>query len=464
MNWKRILLGVGIVIVLAGGIAFAYTQFFAPQPELEDQVAGEELDAGSSAANSSLGVVSAEGTIVPLRDALLSFQTGGQVLEIIAEKGTVLASGDPILRLDATDQEIALVQAQAAVAIAEANKQTAEAGLLAAQTGEQAADVGLQAAQVALALVMAEPTEAEIALSESAIALAQAGVGQAAAGQSVVLEGPASSQIQAAEAQVRAAEAQLLPVRDALDALNRANSNDEDAVARAQLNYNAAVANINAAQAAVDEARAGATSGQRQSASGNVSASAAQRDAAQAQLDKLLAGSRPEQITVAESSVAQAESAVAEAALSVEKAQASVNQADAGIAQAESAVDSAQDALARMTLTAPFDGVVADIQTERGEVVASGTPVVTFGDFGGWLVKTTDLTELDVVDLKVGAPVEIQIDAIPGELLQGTVFNVATTSQETRGDVTYEVTIALDDLKDLPLRWGMTVFVDVDVE
>jgi hypothetical protein len=30
--------------------------------------------------------------------------------------------------------------------------------------------------------------------------------------------------------------------------------------------------------------------------------------------------------------------------------------------------------------------------------------------------------------------------------------------------VTYEVTIALDDPGDLPLRWGMTVFVDVDVE
>jgi len=464
MNWKRILLGAGIVIVLAGAIYFAYTQFFAPEPEAAQTTASEEALGNESVASSSLGMVSAEGEIVPLRDALLSFQTGGQVAEIIAEKGTVLASGDPIMRLNAADQEIALVQAQAALEIARAGKEAAEAGLLAAQTGEQAAEVGLQAAQVSLALAKAEPTDAEILLSESAVALAQAGVSQASAGQSVVLEGPANSQIQAAEAQLRAAEAQLLPVRDALDALNRANSNDEDALARAQFNYNAAVANVNAAQAAVDEARAGATSGQRQSASANVSAASAQQGAAQAQLDKLLAGTRPEQITVAESGVAQAQSAVAEAALSTEKAQAAVTQADAGIVQAEAAVESAQDALARMTLTAPFDGVVADIQTERGEVVSSGMPVVTFGDFGGWLVKTTDLTELDVVDLKIGAPVEVQIDAIPGELLQGTVLDIATNSQVTRGDVTYEVTIALDDLKELPLRWGMTVFVDVDVD
>jgi multidrug resistance efflux pump len=464
MNWKRMLLGVGIVLLVGGGIYIAYTQFFAPEPEVETAAVGEEADSNSSAASTSLGVVSAEGNIVPLRDAQLSFQTGGEVVEVIAEKGAVVKSGDPIIRLDATDQEIGLVQAQAAVEIAEAGKQTAEAGLLAAQTGEQAAEVGLQAAQVALALVMAEPTEAEILLSESGVALAQAGVGQAAAGQGVVLQGVSSSQIQAAEAQLRAAEAQLLPVRDALDALVREESNDEDAVARAQLNYNAAVANVNAAQAAVEEARSGATSGQRTSAYGNVTAAAAQRDAAQAQLEQLLAGSREEAITVAEASVAQAESAVAEAALAVVQAETAVTQADAGIAQAEAAVDSAQDALTRMTLSAPFDGVVADIEPALGEVVGSGVPVVTYGDFGGWLVKTSDLTELDVVDLKIGDPVEIQIDAIPGEVLIGTVSNIATTSQLTRGDVTYEVTIALDDLKGLPLRWGMTVFVDVDVE
>ncbi|MDX1416676.1 MAG: HlyD family efflux transporter periplasmic adaptor subunit [Candidatus Promineifilaceae bacterium] len=467
MNWKRILLGVGALLVIGAGAYFVYTQFIAPEPATEAQDATAETTAAAgenSPPPVSLGVVSAEGTIVPLRDALLSFQTGGEVTEIIAEKGSVLSAGDAIMRLDTTDQEIALVQAQAALAIAEASKQTAEAGLLAAQVGQDAAAVGLQAAEVALVLAQAEPTEAEIVLSESAVALAEAGVSQASAGQSVVLQGPTASQIQTAEAQLRAAEAELLPVRDALDALRRANSNDEDAVAQAEFNYNAALAKVNAAQAAVDEARAGATSGQRQSAFGNVSAAAAQRDAARSQLDLLLAGPRAEQITVAEAGVAQAESAIAEAALAAEKAQAAVTQADAGVAQATAAVKAAEDDLDRRTLKAPFDGVVADIQVENGEIAGSGVPVATFGDFGAWLVKTTDLTELDVVDLQAGAPVEIQIDAIPGEVLSGTVSKIASTSQVTRGDVTYEVTITLDDTRDLPLRWGMTVFVDVDVE
>ncbi|UCC51351.1 MAG: HlyD family efflux transporter periplasmic adaptor subunit [Anaerolineaceae bacterium] len=464
MNWKRLILGVGLVLVVAGAAYFVYTRFFAAQPEPETAAAADGTDDVTDPSITSLGVVSAEGQIVPLRDALLAFQTGGELVEIAAETGTVVAAGEPILRLESADQEIALIQAQAAVETAEANLQTAQAGLLAAQTGEQAAEVGLQAAQVALALVLAEPTEAEIALSESGIALAQAGVGQASAGQSVVLQGAPSSQIGAAESQVRLAEAQLLPVRDALDLLIREESNDEDALARARLNYNTALANVNAAKAALEEARSGATSGQRVSAFGSVNSAAAQRDAAQAQLDQLLAGSREEQITVAEADVAQAEAAIAESQLAIVQAESAVVQAEAGVAQAEAAVDSAQDALSRMTLNSPFDGVVADIQAELGEVVSSGVPVVTFADFGGWLVKTTDLTELDVVELNVGDPVEIQIDAIPGERLIGTVTDIASTSQLTRGDVTYEVTIALDDLNNLPLRWGMTVFVDVDVD
>jgi multidrug resistance efflux pump len=460
MNWKRILLiVVGVAVVAAAGY-FVYNQFFAPPPEGE--VDSEAADLAAQPID--LALVSAEGQIVPLREVTLSFQTGGQVADILVETGSTVSSGDPLVSLDATDQEIALVEAQAGLETAMAAKQIAEAGLAAAQTGVEAAEVGVRAAEAALALVTAEPTAEEIALREASITIAEAGVNQASANQSVVLQGPTSSQVQAAEARLAAAEAALLPVRETLDVLRREDSPDEDEFRAAQQNYNAAVANINAAQAAVDEARAGANAGQRTAAFGGVSAAQAQRDAAQAQLDVLLAGSREEQITLAEADVESAQAALQEAQLAVADAESAVSQADAGISQAQAAFESAEDNLADMTMTAPFDGVVADVLVEIGEVVASGTPVVSMGDFGGWQVQTTDLTELDVVDLNVGDPVEIQVDAIPGETLTGTVRKIAETSQLVRGDVTYEVTIDLDDPGDLPLRWGMTVFVDVDVE
>lgn len=459
MNWKRLLVAVIVIVGLAAGGYFLYNQFIAQEPE----TAETDVPADTTVA-ANLALVSAEGQIVPLRDAMLSFQTGGQIEEIMVEAGTSVSAAEPILRLDATDQEIALVQAKAALETAKAAKKTAQAGIEASRTGAQAAEVGVGAAEVALSLVEADPTAAEIALQEAAIAVAEAGITQASASQGVVLQGPSTSQIQAAEASVAAAEAQLLPLRETLDVLRRDDSPDEDDLRRAQQNYNAAVANITAAQAAVDEARSGATSGQRTAAFGGVSAATAQRDASQAQLDLLLSGSREEQITVAEAGVEEAQAALQEALLGIADAESSVQQAEAGISQAEAAVDSAEDALLRMTLTAPFDGVVADILAEKGEVVSSGAPIARIGDFGGWQVKTTDLSELDVVDLQIGDPVEISVDAIPGVILNGVISEIAETARLVRGDVTYEVTIDLDNPDELPLRWGMTVFVDVDVE
>lgn len=460
MNWKRILVAVVVIVLLAAGGYFIYNQFISPEPE----ESGTDAAATAAVDPIEIGLVSANGEIVPLRNARLSFESSGQVSETLVEEGTEVQEGDPIVRLDATDQEIALVQAQAALETAKAAKQTAEAGLVAAQSGAQAAEVGVSAAEVSLSLVEAEPTEAEIALQEAAVAVAESAITQASASQGVVLQGPTASQIQAAEAQLAAAEAQLLPVREALDVLRRDDSPDEDELRRAQQNYNAAAANVAAAQAALEEAQAGATSGQRTAAFGNVSAAQAQRDAAQAQLDLLLSGAREEEITAAEAGVEQAEAALQEALLAVADAESAVQQADAGILQAEAAVASAEDALQRMIMNAPFSGIVADIAVEKGEVVTSGIPVVTMGDFSAWLVETTDLREQDVVELEIGDPVEVTVDAIPGEVLNGTIREISQVATFDRNDVTYKVTIDLDNPDQLPLRWGMTVFVNVDVE
>jgi HlyD family secretion protein len=117
-----------------------------------------------------------------------------------------------------------------------------------------------------------------------------------------------------------------------------------------------------------------------------------------------------------------------------------------------------------MTLTAPFAGTIASLNLELGEVAAPGVPVGIIADFAGWLVETTDLTELDIVAVKVGLPVDVQVDALPDEVVEGTVEDISAVSSLTRGDVTYAVTIRLEDVSNLPLRWGMTTFVDVDVK
>jgi len=118
-------------------------------------------------------------------------------------------------------------------------------------------------------------------------------------------------------------------------------------------------------------------------------------------------------------------------------------------------LDAARAALEDMELHAPFDGTVAGLKVKSGETVTPGQVVVSVADFSGWNVKSTDLTELDVVEISEGQAVTITLDALPGEELAGKVKSIGQNYAEQQGDVVYEVTVELTDA--LPnMRWGMT--------
>jgi multidrug resistance efflux pump len=115
----------------------------------------------------------------------------------------------------------------------------------------------------------------------------------------------------------------------------------------------------------------------------------------------------------------------------------------------------ARAALADVELTAPFAGTVAGLKVKGGESVTPGQIVVSIADFSGWIVKTTDLTELDVVDISEAQPVSITLDAIPDTTLDGKVQTIGQNYSEKQGDIVYEVTVELTE--SLPnMRWGMT--------
>ena len=88
---------------------------------------------------------------------------------------------------------------------------------------------------------------------------------------------------------------------------------------------------------------------------------------------------------------------------------------------------------------------------------------MTVADFSQWLVQTTDLTEIDVVNLEDGQPVTISLDAIPDAQLAGEILSIGQTFAENQGDIVYEVTILLNDTHP-NMRWGMTAAVTFDQE
>ncbi len=132
--------------------------------------------------------------------------------------------------------------------------------------------------------------------------------------------------------------------------------------------------------------------------------------------------------------------------------------AEAQYEAARANLAAARAALADVELSAPFDGTVAGLKVKSGESVTPGQIAASVADFSGWIVKTTDLTELDVVDIAEGQAVNITLDAIPDATLDGKIESIGQNFSEKQGDIVYEVTVELTEA--LPnMRWGMTAEV-----
>lgn len=135
-------------------------------------------------------------------------------------------------------------------------------------------------------------------------------------------------------------------------------------------------------------------------------------------------------------------------------------QADYDALNSDYAADTAslRAKLANAETRAPFSGVVTRLDLKAGEFASAGTPVITLADMSSWVVKTTDLTEIDVVNVKEGQSVVVTLDALPGVELSGHVLSVAQNYAEKQGDIVYEATILLTET-DPAMRWGMTAEV-----
>ena len=125
---------------------------------------------------------------------------------------------------------------------------------------------------------------------------------------------------------------------------------------------------------------------------------------------------------------------------------------------AKAQVASSENTLANYELKAPFDGEVMDTNVSVNEMVGPETWVVTVADTSQWYIDTSDLTELDVVNVAVGQNVSITADALPGVEMTGVVQEISQTYKSQSGDILYTVRIKVNDV-DPRMRWGMTVEV-----
>ncbi len=415
-------------------------------------------------------VVSAEAFVVPVKEANLAFEVGGRVTTVAVEEGDPVTAGQTLAELDNTTQQAnlnsataGLAQAETGVGIAQANVEEAQASLektLAGATPEEIAqaDAALAGAEAALAEIIAGPTAEDIAQAEARVVTAQASLGQ-------VLAGFRDEDIQSAAARLLQAEAE---VREAQADYDANVYGDPDRLGPFGLALERATNNYEAAKAEYDKLVSGSTNEE-------IAVARAQLGEAQAALNKVLAGATPEQIAQAQAEVARAQAALAQlkagataediaiAEARVKSAEANVGSAQAAVDEARSRVGVAEAELAKTRLVAPFDGLVGLLSINEGEMVSPGVGVIAVGDTSRWQIETDDLTEIDVVNVKEGASVQISIDALPGETFEGTVVRITPKSVTKAGDQTYTVLIDITSGNTAPLKWGMTAFVDIEI-
>jgi HlyD family secretion protein len=144
------------------------------------------------------------------------------------------------------------------------------------------------------------------------------------------------------------------------------------------------------------------------------------------------------------------------------------------VAQAEAALKQARDDLSKTIVYSPMTGTISDLNKEQGEIAIGSA----FQE--DVILVVADLTEMeaqvnvdenDIVGVAIGQSARIKVDALFGETLTGTVYEISNTanmdaqnggqqSQKTE----FEVKISIDSDKIAKLRPGMTASADISTE
>lgn len=403
----------------------------------------------------SSALVSATGIIVPEQYASLSVSTAGVVAEVPVNEGDFVKEGELLVQIKGGEQ------ARAAVAAAEfelANARVSLDGLF-ENTNILAANALKTAEDTEDMLEDILDSDLQEALALQAVADAQKAVEDAERGYNYATSSADQEDIDVQNAQVLLAK----------EALDRAIDNFEPYEDKPESNLTRA--NLLARKAAAQQVY----------------------DAAVRQLNALLGTSDPVDIAVSQANLATAQAQLATAERNRTRVQAGPSAGDialleaqianayrdyeiykdgpdpddvrlleARIANAEAQLAAAQAALDNLQLLAPFDGIVSVLNINQNEWVAPGQPVLVLADLNRLQVETTDLGEIDVARIRVGFPVMISFDAFPDLQLSGVITSIAPKANLGAG-VNYTVVVSLDELPP-ELRWGMTAFVDIDLE
>ena len=369
--------------------------------------------------------VSATGSVRAERTQALAFNTAGTIAEIMVEAGDLVTAGQVLARLDDTNMVLNLRQAEAALAIAEAQRTRTVVG----------------------------PTDQDLAVAEASVDIARVGVQTAEAGVSAARANLNRVQAGATAEEIAIAERR---VEEAKNALWGAQAQRDAICGRVGVVPTVSQADCDQANATTQRSEEGVR-------------------IADLQLEQIWSGARPQDVAGAQAQVDQALSQLENARAQVVRAEAEFERAtrgasaediaiaDAQVAQAEVNVQIARRRLDDAVLVAPAPGTIATVNMLVGDAAAPGNPVATLVDAEAYHM-VVNIDETEIGRIREGQEAKVVLDAYLGQPLQGEVTRVALTGANVQGIVVYDVRVEINsENADLVIRPMMTASVDITV-
>ncbi len=195
---------------------------------------------------------------------------------------------------------------------------------------------------------------------------------------------------------------------------------------------------------------------------------------AQANLEKAEADFRRNQELFSRKLLSESDYVGFKTALDVARAQ--LDSAVDQVEMAKAAVASAEDSLSKTTISSPLDGTVSRLNSQAGERVLgtvqnAGTEIMTIADLNEMETRV-DIGEMDVVLIKPGQKVRLEVDAFKDRKFPGTVTQIANSSKgsgqgasaysssQSQEATKFEVRIRINEKEDF--RPGMSVTAEIE--
>jgi HlyD family secretion protein len=416
---------VGVIVIAAASIG-AFMLLTGPGGSLAATVLAqtptETPTVAIRAADSMVGQISASGSIAPVDIEHVVLAVDGTVREVSVKAGDAVAAGAPLLRLDTSDLELSVLLAELDVA-------TAQNSL--AQLQEPASVTELAEARADLESAQQKLEDARKPATATELAAARASVASAWAKHSDLKAGASAAELVKLEANLRKAEVAMQEAQRDFDKVKWAGDAGMTAesarLQEATIDYEAAKADYEVSVAPADEA--------------DLQSAISQANDAQQTLDDLLAKPDAADIAAAEAQIAAAQTRLDD--LLQGAGDLEVEAKTITLQTALVTLGEARKELAKATVTAPITGSVLTVSATEGSQARAGEEVATLADLSQ-LELTVYVAEVDVNKVALHQAAEVEIDALPGRILAGTVTRIAPVSSGGSGAVNYAVTVALD--------------------